>query len=426
MLLKVLICLTFTLSYPMLAYPEGLNDYLKKAAMNNPGLKAEYKEFEQAMLELPKAKSWHDPKLSFGYFIDPVETRVGAQRASLFLSQTFPWFGTFSIKGDVAEEKALALFEKFIQSRNEVFFKVKKVYYELLKLHQTIIFQKQQLEIYNDILKLVSNKDDYGKEQQLDILRIQLKIDELLTQIKDNENKRPSLHFAFMCLLNDKKIKINYDENHLEKPDSTLINQIYTIQGNPMFSMIEHQENKAKALKKLAVKNGLPDLGISFAYIFTEKREDAPNLEHNGRDAILPMLSLSIPIYRKKYKAQKKQADLMFDQWKLEKKDLMNRLNTKKYRCIYEINSAWDNFRLYSKKYPAVMNMAKLQKELYLNSNQNYIEWQRLQEKALEYLLYELKARKMFWTCHAEIQFLTGHDSSKFLSEEQINWQQKK
>ena len=66
---------------------QNLEDYQQIAAEQNPGLQAKYKAFEATMERIPQASSLQDPTLSFGYFISPVETRVGPQRARFSLTQ---------------------------------------------------------------------------------------------------------------------------------------------------------------------------------------------------------------------------------------------------------------------------------------------------------------------------------------------------
>ena len=48
---------------------------------------------------------------------------------------------------------------------------------------------------------------------------------------------------------------------------------------------------------------GLPMIGVGLDYSIISKR-DVPGLEMNGQDAIMPMLSVTFPIFRKKYNAR--------------------------------------------------------------------------------------------------------------------------
>ena len=80
-------------------FSQSLKDYQQLAVEQNPSLMARYKAFEVAMTRVQQINALPDPTLSFGYFVSPVETRVGPQRARFSLTQMFPWFGTLRLKG---------------------------------------------------------------------------------------------------------------------------------------------------------------------------------------------------------------------------------------------------------------------------------------------------------------------------------------
>ena len=52
------------------------------SALHNPGLKAAFHRLKAALQGMPQARALPDPKFEYGYFIEEVETRVGAQRHS--------------------------------------------------------------------------------------------------------------------------------------------------------------------------------------------------------------------------------------------------------------------------------------------------------------------------------------------------------
>ncbi len=107
------------------------NSYLKQAAENNPGLQAKYAAFEAALQRVAQVNALPDPTLSFGYFISPVETRVGAQRARFSLTQMFPWFGTLAAQESRATLAAEAKYQEFLNAKNEIYYKVKAAWYPL-------------------------------------------------------------------------------------------------------------------------------------------------------------------------------------------------------------------------------------------------------------------------------------------------------
>ncbi len=58
---------------------QTLPDYLRFASLNNAELKAKFEEWKAALEQVPQAKALDDPKFTYSYFIEEVETRVGPQ-----------------------------------------------------------------------------------------------------------------------------------------------------------------------------------------------------------------------------------------------------------------------------------------------------------------------------------------------------------
>ena len=99
------------------------------AAENNPGLKAKFNDYMAAMEKVPQVGTLPDPQFAFGYFIVPIETRTGPQRATFGLKQAFPWFGSLEAKRDAASNMASSMYEVFENSKSNLFFEVKTSYY---------------------------------------------------------------------------------------------------------------------------------------------------------------------------------------------------------------------------------------------------------------------------------------------------------
>jgi len=118
--MTIVFCFISILMFSWSSFSQSLEDLQHLAAENNLELKAQFKRFEAQLEDITQAKSWQDPNLSFGYFISPIETRVGPQIARFSLTQKLPWFGTYKAKGNIAAFRAEAEFEKFQDQKIEV------------------------------------------------------------------------------------------------------------------------------------------------------------------------------------------------------------------------------------------------------------------------------------------------------------------
>ena len=140
------------------AKAQTLEDSFREAAENNPGLQAQYKDFEAALQKVPQVSSLPDPTFSFGYFISPVETRVGPQRAKFSLSQMFPWFGTLAAKADAASLKAEAKHQTFLDAQNKLYYSVAEAYYPLIELNRLKAIEQENIEILQSYKNIANSK----------------------------------------------------------------------------------------------------------------------------------------------------------------------------------------------------------------------------------------------------------------------------
>ncbi len=85
--------------------------------------------------------------MAFGYFINPVETKLGPQQAKLSFTQMFPWFGTLGAKETTAEAFAKAKYDQFKDAKSQLFYNVKSTYYSLYFTSQAIAINKENLNI---------------------------------------------------------------------------------------------------------------------------------------------------------------------------------------------------------------------------------------------------------------------------------------
>ena len=114
------------ISIPVLGQNEEILDqYLATAAENNPGLKVKFNQYMAALQKGDQVGTLPDPQIAFGYFIMPVETKVGPQQFKISAQQFFPWFGKLKANRSVAEEMAKSKYEIFEDTKSKLFYDVK-------------------------------------------------------------------------------------------------------------------------------------------------------------------------------------------------------------------------------------------------------------------------------------------------------------
>ncbi len=118
----IISCLYLTNS----SYAQTLQDYLLEAEKNSLELQSKQYSYQSALEKVNEVGSVANATIGVGYFVQEAETRVGAQKAKLSISQTLPWFGTLSAKKESVSHLAKAQLNTIDLTKRALFLEVKK------------------------------------------------------------------------------------------------------------------------------------------------------------------------------------------------------------------------------------------------------------------------------------------------------------
>lgn len=384
-----------------------LDRYLIIAAENNPGLESRFNEYLAALEVSPQVKALPDPQLAFGYFIQPVETRVGPQEFRISASQMFPWFGTLKSKENVAIQTAKAKYEAFEEAKSKLFNEVRGTYYNIYFNQKAMDIVQDNILILNTFQRLSLIKVEAGIVSPVDEYRIEMEIGDLENQLALLKDQHLSLGVAFFNLLNS-------EQDHVLLPD-TLWNKEPVLSKQALLDSImirNHQllglEMQREALifrQELARKTGSPGFSVGLDYIFVGEGEN--NL--SGKDAfVFPKIGITIPLYRNKYKAMVNEVTYLETAKVNEKLDRENMIET-----LFE--NSWKEFLDADRRiflYDAQLNLAEKSIQLleieYATANKNFEEILRMERKQLFYALELERARADKQAAISFIEYLMG------------------
>ena len=385
---------------------QTLEDYLLIASENNPQVKAAYSEFEAALQEAPQVKSLPDPTLTVSAFGQMVETRLGPQEARFSLMQMFPWFGTLDAREEVADLMAEAKFQAFLEVRNEILFKVSSKYYELYELEQQLNFQQENLEILQNYKDLALSRVSAGSGALSDVLQADLLRNESVTSLEVIGLKEKVLQAQFNALLDRDKSEPVVVSNDFEiLPENVIFDTL--VENNPQLVELESMAASARAREELTKKEGMPNVGLGLDYIIVGERMDMA-VEDSGRDAIMPMLTVSLPIFRGKIKAARKQAAFLAESYEQRKDGLKNQLSAELEAALFEVREAQAMLQLYKRQVESSNQVLNLLLSSYRNAASNFEEVLRVRQELLKYQLAVAGAEANYLTALAMIDYLSG------------------
>lgn len=387
-------------------FGQTLNDYLILATKNNPEIKASYLKFEAALQKSPQMRSLPDPTFTVSAFGRMIETRVGTQEARFSVVQMFPWFGTLEAKENIANAMAEATFQSYLDTRNEVLFNVKRVYAELYELQKTIQIEEDNLEVLNTYKELALSKFKNAKGTMVDVVRIDIKRNESTTNIQILKDKYKPLQIEFNTILNrDMHELVAYP---IELPITVDNNQILTdslFNANPKLVILENERLAFEAQKVAAIKEGYPKIGIGLDYSIISKR-DVPDLAMNGQDAIMPMLSISLPIFSRKYSAAKKESEYQIEAIESKKEAVKNNLKASYSSAQYEISKSKNMLTLFETQIKSTKQAISLLITSYSNSGSDFDEVLKMNQDLLMYEKAKAMETKNLFTAKSKLEYL--------------------
>ena len=397
----------FLISLALDLRSQNLDEILRIGIENNPGLKAKYLEFEASMQKVSQANSLPDPQFSFGYFVSPVETRVGPQKARFNLTQMFPWFGTLSAAGDVFTLQAEAKYQEFINARNELSFKIKAAWYPIYEVNKVLELQQENIEILKTFQELATTSFKNGLGSMVDVIRVEIMIENTQTDINLLKEKRIPLLAALNRLLNRNELTEVLTPESFERADIEMAyRKENLISDNPILFSYDLQIESAIKREKLAKRQGMPKIGLGLDYIVIDKND--LNMPDNGKDAIMPMVSLSLPLYRGKYKSAVKEARIMQESIAANRMEYENSLTSNYAMSWYELQKADELLNLYEAQLEKTRQVLDLLLTSYSNSGKDFVEILRIQQEILKYEIAEANTTKDYFTALARLDFITS------------------
>jgi len=432
----------------MYGQPDSLNQYLLLSAKNNPTVLQKFYEYKAALQKVPQVGSLPDPEFNIGVFIQPMDLVNGKQVADLRLMQMFPWFGTLKAAKDEMSLMAKAKFELFEDARLQVFFDVKSTWYDLQKIQKNIHVSEQNIEILHTIERLalvkftsspasgtnsalplapiaagssqnaagntggmqsmgvnsggqtVTNSNQgsgsmlansmgstNGGSGLADLYRIQIETGDLENNIALLKSQLTSITARFNAFLDRPSLSRVYLPEELiadSIPVSFLTINDNLIIRNPMLGMLTYERQSLDARNKMVTRMGYPMVGLGVDYSVISKTEMSTS-SMNGKDMIMPMAVVTLPIYRKKYNAMKRETELLKSASEQNYKATANSLQTDYYEALQLYLDAQQRIKLFENQRTLTHKTLNIMLKTFTAAGSGLTDILRVRQQTLDY-----------------------------------------
>lgn len=291
-------------------HAETLDQLVEEAIKNNPELEASRARWDQSSHKVPQVGSLTDPVLSFAfsnYPSDDLSMDVTPMTGNeVKLAQAFPFPGKLDGRSALASAQA-NWFEAVYQDQHlQIARRVKDAWYRLYFQEQAIAVTERNMALVDDIIRLTEVRYETGSGLQQDVLKAQVERSRLMERLMALRQKRSVVQAELNRLLN-RTSSGTYDVP--EKLELVAIEQdLETFQRagrekRPMMTAYQSLINRYRYQKRLAELNDYPDMTVFASWRF---RDDA--LADGGTDFVSAGISVNLPVYRDKRRAEKAEA----------------------------------------------------------------------------------------------------------------------
>jgi len=291
---------------------QPLSELVRLALQENPELQALNYDYE-ALLQGEKQVSYlPDPELSAGWFLLPVETRLGAQQVRIGATQAFPWKGTIGARRAVALGRARVSNVEIARRQLQLILELEQAYYQLYALRADQIELDNSLEVLRSWEQLALSKVAAGMTSNADVLEVRLRIREVEQRVANVERATVAPRARINQVLSrDAETEIqppaSLELASLPYQKDSLLDM--ASQAHPDIRWLEAQQVVARQRIELNELDRKPSFAVGLDYILVSGRDDAMPV-NNGRDIIGLRAGMKIPIHSGRFDAKTREEEL--------------------------------------------------------------------------------------------------------------------
>jgi outer membrane protein TolC len=392
---------------------ESLEELLRTAELNNPGLRAAFDRWTAALEQVPQANSLPDPKISYAYFVESVETRVGPQRQKLGVSQTIPLFGKLGLRGDIALNVANATGAHFEEARLKLRFRVSSLWHDYYYLGRAIAVTEENLQLMTYLESVALAQYTSGKTPHASVIRAQVELGKLEDRLRTLRDQQRPMRASLNAALNrPSDTAVAWPGTVQYKPVTHTQQDLNAslLADNPQLAALRFMVEKERAATTLAGRSPIPDLTLAAEYIDTDE-SSFPNVLDSGKDAAIAKATINIPLWFGGYRAEKSQAEARKGAAERELLEHQNQLIAELERVHFELRDAERRVDLYEHTLlPKARQSVEVAEDAFTAGEVTFLDLVDAQRTLLEFELAHERAVADRATKHAHLKKLVGRD----------------
>lgn len=174
---------------------------------------------------------------------------------------------------------------------------------------------------------------------------------------------------------------------------------------HPELITYDHLGDLLDKKESVNAKESLPSIGIGLDYVIVEER---PNISFsdNGKDIVMPKISLSVPLFSKKHKSRSKQYELQKEEVYQKREASQNNLENMMEEAINNRITARINYDTQQKNIMQAKQAEEIILSAYQTTQLNFEDVLDVQQMLLDFENKKIEAIAMYFMQTAVLNYL--------------------
>ena len=385
---------------------QQLQPYLTEALENNPDIQAFELRYETAKEKVEEVGVLPETQFSVGYFASEPETRTGPQQYKLSVQQMIPWFGTITARENYASSLADAQYVEIATAQRQLLLNVAENYYRLYAIRAKQRVLEENIDLLEAYEQLALTSLEVNQASSVDVLRLQMRQNQLRERFENFDEEFKAEQATFNALLNTRPgaaVEV-YDSLAVPQEDPVQLPEVPQV--HPELLRFDKLYESVGEAEKMNRKEALPDLGFGLDYVAVGEAT-AMQAPDSGKDILMPMVSITVPIFGNKYKSVTRQNELKQRELNAQRENRHNELVSRLEAAVSNRAEARISYRTQLLNIEQANDAEEILRRNYETGTIDFNDVLDVQELQLNFELNLIEAVKNYYQASANINYLS-------------------
>lgn len=386
-------------------YAQDLQTFIDEAMANSPEIQKVDFQYKIASEKVQEVNSLPNTEFNFGVMAIAPEMEMPMERFRASAMQMLPWFGTISARENYASSMADAQYVEVTIAKRKLALSVAQFYYQLYEIRAKQEVLEKNIALLKTYERLALTSVEVGKASAVDVLRLQIRQNELQQSIDVLTQQNKGIQAALNSVMNREHDREIAAVSSLEIPENDNFYSYERLSVNPELLKYDKLYESVERSELLNQKESGPMVGFGVEYI---NQENNPMITSDFKDMVMPMVSLSIPIFNNKYKSQTRQNELRKLEIQSQKEERLNVLKAELAKAISLSNQARIKYETQTKNLKQAEDAEEILIKNYETGTIDFNDVLDIQELQLKFQMSQIETIKVYYIQSAIINYLVN------------------